>query len=187
MRSQGIAIAIGLLASLSPATADPLFRFGLTSGANRHTKEGAEFGPMFALGGTAGRFTGEASYSFLSFADTTGIHRAGATLRGDLTTWGTANYKKTVYTEVGVSHRWGIWRVSNEIIGAERSQNEAHLGVGYQLDDKWQLGLRLGIARPDANQPVMCPAGVLCRQITMESPTDAVSSVMLEWMYLLGR
>jgi len=189
MRSSGIAIAIGLFASSVSleATADPLLRFGLTSGANRHTREWPEFGPMFAVGGTAGRFTGEASYSYLSFADTTGTHRSGVTLRADMTTWGTPTYQRTLYTEVGVSHRWGIWRVGNETIGAERSQNEAHVGVGVQLDKKWQLGLRLGIARPDANQPVMCPAGTACRQITMDSPVDAVSSVMLEWMYLLGR
>ena len=167
--------------------ADPLVRFGLTSGANRQTREGVEFGPMLAAGLSAGRFTGEINYSYLSFVDPeTATHRSGVALRADLASWGDARYMKTLYGEAGVSHRWGTWRLGNEIDAAERSQNEAHLALGYQLDRKWQLGLRMGIARPDANQP-MCPAGTLCSQITMDSPTDLVSSVMLEWMFLLGR
>ena len=181
----GLAIVAGTLGS---ATADPLVRFGLTSGANRHTQEGVEFGPMVAVGATAGIFTGEASYSYLSMVDPdTGTHRAGVALRADLATWNTHS-PRTVYGEAGASHRWGTWRIGDEIHGSERTQNEVHLGVGYQMETKWQLGLRLGLARPDANQPIgMCPAGIACRQITMDSPTDLVSTVMLEWMFMLGR
>jgi hypothetical protein len=181
----GVAIIVGTAGSVA---ADPLVRFGLTSGANRHSREGVEFGPMLAAGASAGRFTGEASYSYLSFVDPeSATHRAGVALRADLATWGDARYSKTLYGELGVSHRWGTWRIGEEAEPVARTANEAHVAIGYQLDRKWQLGLRLAVARPDANQP-MCPPGLACRQIApMESPTDAVSSVMLEWMYLLGR
>lgn len=181
----GIAIVAGTMGS---AAADPTMRFGLTSGANRQTAEGAEIGPMFAFGASAGRFVGEASYSYLSFVDPgTATHRAGVALRTDLVSWGTPRFVKTLTGEVGVSHRWGTWRVGGEMHAAARDQNEAHVGLGYQLDAKWQFNLRVGLARPDANQPTMCPPGVLCRQIEMDSPTDLIGSVMLEWMFLLGR
>ena len=183
----GVVVAV-VSATLGTAAADPALRFGLTSGANRQTREGVEFGPMVAVGASAGRFVGEASYSYLSFVDpATGVHRMGVAFRADLVTWRPEHATKTLYSEVGVDHRWGTWRVGDDVTVVDRTQNEAHVGLGYQLDDKWQFGLRVGIARPDANQPQTCPVGVACRQITMDSPADLVGSVMLEWMYLLNR
>jgi len=144
---------------------------------------------MVAVGATAGRFVGEASYSYLSMMDPdTGMHRAGVAIRAALTSWGTRSTYKTIYSEAGVSHRWGSWRVGDDVEATARTQNEAHVAVGLQLDDKWRLGLRLGLARPDGNQPMSCGAqAVSCREITMDSPADVVGSVMVEWMFLLGR
>lgn len=183
----GSTVAV-LVASASVAAADPVFRFGLTSGVNRNTVEGVEAGPVLALGGAAGRFVGEVNYSYLSFLDpATGIHRAGVALRTDLTRWGTPRYYRTLYGELGFSKRWGSWRLGDEYHAQPRSQNEAHAGLGYQLDDKWQLALRVGFARRDAMEPA-CPSGFACRSISvMESATDLVSSVMLEWVFMLGR
>lgn len=182
------AVAFTLLAGITSASAEPALRFGMTTGVNRQIREGAEFGPLVAAGASAGRFVGEASYSYLSMMDPfTGMHRAGVALRANVYTWGRRDYYKTVYAEVGADHRWGSWRVGDETDAVRRTQNEAHVGVGYQLDDKWQLGLRVGLARPDANQPMGCPPGIACRVITMDSPTDLVGSLMVEWMFLLGR
>lgn len=188
MHKCGVIAVVTIMGAVGTAAADPTARFGLTSGVNRQTREGVEFGPMIAVGGTAGRFVGEASYSYLSFVDPeTATHRLGVAVRADLIDWQSARVHKTLYAEVGAAHRWGTWRVGDDMDAVERTQNEMHVGLGYQLDDKWQLGVRFGLARPDGNQTETCPANVACRQISMDSPADLVGSVMLEWMFLLGR
>src|SRR5574338_81705 len=108
-------VAIVLLAGTAgAAAADPAVRFGFTSGANRQTREGVEFGPMVAVGASAGRFVGEASYSYLSFVDPdTHTHRAGVAFRADLATWAHEHVRKTLYAEAGVDRRWGTWRVGD--------------------------------------------------------------------------
>ena len=75
-------VLIGLCAQ---ADADPLVRFGLTFGVNRNIPEAQEFGPMLAVGATAGRFAGELNYAYLSmFDDVSRVHRAGVALRMDI-------------------------------------------------------------------------------------------------------
>ena len=177
-----LAIAVVLGGLTATAAGSPQVRFGLTSGANRNTPEGAELGPMVAAGMSAGRFTAEIAYSFLSFTDPdTEIHRTGVALRAGLTTWGSPRYWRTLFGEVGVSKRWGQWGAN------ESSQNEMHVGVGLQLDDKWQFGVRLGAARID---PVVagggCGSGV-CAAASMVMPESSglAGSIMLEWMFML--
>jgi hypothetical protein len=182
----GSAIAIGAVAP--EAAADPVLRFGLTSGANRNSREGAEFGPLFAVGVSAGRFVGEATYTYLSFMDPdTAIHRAGVALRSDLATWGTPSYWKTLYGELGVSRRWGMWRLGEQPENTAHQQNEAHVSIGYQLDTKWQLALRVAIARRDPMAAPECPHGLACSVSVMPTSTGLINSVMLEWMFMLGR
>ena len=182
----GSAIALGAVAS--EATADPVLRFGLTSGANRNSVEGAEFGPLFALGVSAGRFVGEATYSYLSFmAPDTAIHRSGVALRADLASWGSSQYWKTLYGELGASKRWGMWRVGDQPTNTEHHQNELHASIGYQLDTKWQLALRVAIARRDPMATPECPHGLACAVSVMPTSTGLINSVMLEWMFMLGR
>jgi hypothetical protein len=182
----GSAIALGAVAP--EATADPIMRFGLTSGANRNSVEGAEFGPLFALGVSAGRFVGEATYSYLSFLDPdTAIHRTGVALRADLASWGGRHYWKTVTGEIGASRRWGLWRLGEQPENTLHHQNELHASIGYQLDTKWQLALRVGIARRDEMATPECPRGLACSVSVMPTSTGLVNSVMLEWMFMLGR
>lgn len=182
----GFAVALG--AAAPEATADPVLRFGLTSGANRNSVEGAEFGPLFAVGVSAGRFVGEATYSYLSFMDgDTTIHRSGVALRADLTTWGTPQYWKTLYGEVGASKRWGMWRIGDQASSTSHQQNEVHASIGYQLDNKWQLGLRVAIARRDPMAAPECPRGLACSVSVMPTSTGLINSLMLEWMFMLGR
>lgn len=193
MRSkQVMLIAIGsaiVLGTVAPeATADPVLRFGLTSGANRNSREGAEFGPLLAAGVSSGRFVGELSYSYLSFMDPdTQIHRSGVALRADLVTWGTPAYWKTLTGEIGASKRWGTWRIGEQPESTAHQQNEAHVAVGYQLDTKWQLSLRVAVARRDPMAPAECPSGLACSVSVMPASTGLVNSVMLEWTFLLGR
>src|SRR3954452_15235826 len=74
-----------LVLCVASAKADPLVRFGMTFGVDRNAPEAHEFGPMLALGGNVGRFSGEANYTYLSFFDDdTRIHRAGVALRMDI-------------------------------------------------------------------------------------------------------
>ena len=182
----GSVLVVGLVAA--EAAADPVLRFGLTSGANRNSAEAAEVGPLFAVGASAGRFVGEVTYSYLSFMDPdTGIHRAGVALRSDLTTWGSPRYFKTLYGEVGVSKRWGEWRVGEQTQVSPHNQNEVHFSVGYQLDTKWQLALRVAFARRDPMAPAECPHGLACSVSVMPQSTGLVNGVMLEWMFMLGR
>jgi hypothetical protein len=182
----GSVLVIGLLAV--EAAADPVLRFGLTSGANRNSAEAAEVGPMFAFGAGAGRFVGEVTYSYLSFMDPdTAIHRSGVAVRADIASWGSERYWKTLTGEVGVSHRWGSWRVSEQSLIEARSQNEVHASVGYQLDTKWQLALRVAVARRDPMAPAECPNGFACSVSVMPTSTGLINSVMLEWMFMLGR
>ena len=185
--TQVVVGAIALCAMAPAATADPVLRFGLTSGVNRNSVEGAEFGPLFALGVSAGRFVGEATYSYLSFTDPdTAIHRSGVALRADLATWGTSQYWKTLYGELGASKRWGTWRIGDQP-NADHHQNELHASIGYQLDRKWQLALRVAIARRDPMAAPECPQGLACSVSVMPTSTGLINSVMLEWMFMLGR
>jgi hypothetical protein len=183
----GSAIALGAMAP--DATADPVLRFGLTSGANRNSAiEGAEFGPLLAVGVSSGRFVGELTYSYLSFMDPdTAIHRSGVALRADLVSWGSQQYWKTLYGELGASRRWGSWRVGDQPENTAHHQNELHASIGYQLDAKWQLALRVAIARRDPMATAECPRGFACMVSVMPASTGLVNSVMLEWMFMLGR
>jgi hypothetical protein len=192
MRSQVMVCAIGsaiVLGAVAPdVAADPILRFGLTSGANRNSREGAEFGPLFAVGVSAGRVVGEVTYSYLSFMDpATTIHRSGVALRVDLKTWGTPNYWKTLTGELGASRRWGTWRIAEQPESTDHDQNEAHVSIGYQLDTKWQLALRVAVARRDPMSSPECPRGFACSVSVMPTSTGLINSVMLEWMFMLGR
>jgi hypothetical protein len=176
----GIAVVLGALTAT--AAASPQVRFGLTSGANRNTPEGVELGPMVAAGMSAGRFTAEMNYSYLSFTDPeTEIHRGGVALRAGITTWGSPSYWKTLFGEVGVSKRWGQWGAS------ESSQNEMHAGVGLQLDDKWQFGVRLGAARIDPRVGGGGCGNGVCAAASMLMPESSglAGSIMLEWLFIL--
>ncbi len=183
-KTLGIAVVLGALTATAAADLEPSpqVRFGLTSGANRNTPEGAELGPMVAAGISLGRFTGEANYSYLSFTDPdTSIHRSGLTARAGITTWGSPRYWRTLFGELGVSKRWGNWGAN------ESSQNEVHAGVGLQLDDKWQFGVRVGAARIDSMVAGGgCNSGV-CAAVSQMMPDSSglAGSIMLEWMFML--
>lgn len=185
-----IASSLVVLCALAGvAAAEPLLRFGLTSGADRNTPEGVQMGPLFAVGATAGAFTGEVNYAYLSFFDpATRIHRAGVTLRMEVARW-LANprngYTKSIYLEAGAGKRWGSWLVNEMTATYSTGQGEVHIGVGHQLANKWQLGLRLGASRVHPELGTTC-RGISC-MATMPVSGGIAQSVMLEWMFLLGR
>jgi hypothetical protein len=181
-------VATSLVGLVGLADASPVVRFGMTTGANRNTPEAAEVGPMFAAGARAGRFTGELNYSYLSFLDPdTSIHRAGVALRADLSIWGTMRHWKTLFGELGVAKRWGAWRLGSDVHASTTTQNEMHVSIGLQLDDKWQFALRVGAARLDPNlMPGIACRGVACAATMLPDSTGLAGSVMLEWLFMLG-
>ncbi len=184
----GLATALAVGALATPVHADPQLRFGLTSGADRNTPEGAQIGPLFAVGARADRFTGEVNYAYLSFLDPySRIHRAGVALRMEVARWlvnPRNGYTKALYVEAGAGKRWGSWLINEMSNAYATTQSEAHLGIGYQLARSWSLALRVGGSRRHAELGTTC-RGVSC-SIMEGTPGGVAQSVMLEWMFLLG-
>ncbi|HEY5922424.1 MAG TPA: hypothetical protein VIV11_12170 [Kofleriaceae bacterium] len=182
----------GVLIALcsAPAVADPQVRFGMTFGVDRNIPEAHEFGPMFGVGASAGRFTGELNYSYLSmFDDTTRVHRAGVSLRMDIARfWGRGRQSRAWYGELGAARRTGFWSVNDMDPGMDKSQSELQIGGGYELSGNggaWQIALRVGFARRDPMLDVAC-RGMTC-PVAMPASTGIAESVMLEWTWLLFR
>lgn len=182
-----LACVVVAVVGQSVVHAQPVLRFGLTSGADANAPEASEAGPMVAVGAGAGRFVGEVNYTYLSFFDpSTSIHRAGVALRADLATWGSDRYWKAIYGELGAAKRWGEWRVNEALNATATQQNEVHAAIGYQLDRKWQLALRLGASRAHPMLGTAC-RGVACPIVMAPTSAGLAGSVMLEWMFVLGR
>lgn len=180
-------VLIGLCAQ---ADADPLVRFGMTFGVNRNIPEAQEFGPMLAVGATAGRFAGEVNYSYLSmFDDVSRVHRAGVALRMDIVrSWSSRRESRAFYGELGAARRVGEWSVGEYDPAVEKSQSELQLAAGYELSGNggaWQLALRFGFARRDPMLGEVC-RGTGC-SMAMPASTGLAESVMLEWTWQLLR
>jgi hypothetical protein len=185
--SRLLPIAVVVLSGL--AHADPVLRFGMTSGADRNTPEGAQIGPQFGVGARAGQFVGEVNYSYLSFFDPySTIHRAGVALRMEVARW-IANpnngYSKAIYLEAGAGKRWGWWLVNSMTGAYATEQYEAHVGFGYELSRSWALGVRLGGSRRNPELGTTC-RGIGC-SVMPGTPGGVAQSVMIEWMFLIGR
>jgi hypothetical protein len=179
-----------LVLCVASAKADPLVRFGMTFGIDRNVPEAHEFGPMIALGGNLGRFSGEANYSYLSFFDDdTRIHRAGVALRMDIVrSFDLHHGSKALYGELGAAQRMGHWRVNDVVDPAYKTQPELQVAAGYELSGNggaWQLALRFGFSKRDPMLGVAC-RGITC-PVAMPASTGVAESVMLEWTWLLFR
>lgn len=186
-----VGVWIGLVVVVSPAAADPpQVRFGMTFGINRNIPEAHEFGPMVGVGTSAGRFTGEVNYTYLSmFDDVARVHRVGVALRMDLVrSWSLDGDSKAWYGEVGAARRFGFWSPDDFAPAVDKSQDELQLATGYELSGNggaWQLGLRFGFAKRDPMLGAAC-RGTGCA-IAMPASTGIAESVLLEWTWLLGR
>ncbi len=185
-------ILVGVFVALfaMPAHADPLVRFGLTFGVDRNIPEAHEFGPMLAVGATAGRFAGEVNYTYLSmFDDASRVHRAGVSLRMDIARyWGLHRESRAWYGEVGAARRLGAWSVNDMDPVMDKSQSELQLAAGYELSGNggaWQVALRFGFAKRDPALGESC-RGMAC-PVAMPASTGIAESVMLEWTWLLFR
>ena len=182
-------IALAVLVVCGVASADPKARFGMTFGVDRNAPEAHEVGPLFGLGLTAGRFTGEVNYTYLSLMDPyESIHRFGVALRADIVRrcWNySCTQSRAVYGEVGAAQRFGHWRVNDAVDYEATKQSEVYLAAGLELAEwtAWDIGLRFGLARADPMLGVSC-RGVTCP--TMTASSGLAGSVMLEWTWLLG-
>jgi len=177
--------ALGVVVAVtSVAHADPLVRFGMTFGADRNAPEAHEVGPLIGVGLSSGRFSGEVNYTYLSFMDPeTAIHRVGVALRASFVRCDYCTDPDAFYAEVGAARRMGHWRVADDIDATE--QNEVYVAGGYELGRTWQIGLRFGLAQRDPMLGVAC-RGVGC-PVAMPASSGLAESVMLEWMFQIGR
>jgi len=186
-----VVVGVFVLMCSATANADPLVRFGLTFGINRNIPEAHEFGPMLAVGASAGRFQGELNYAYLSmFEDVQRVHRAGVSLRMDLARYWDMlrRQSRAWYGEVGAARRFGFWTVADDIPSTDKEQSELQLGAGYELSGRggaWQVALRFGFARRDPMLASAC-RGVGC-PVAMPSSSGIAESVMLEWTWILNR
>jgi hypothetical protein len=180
-----------------PAAGRPgaMLRFGLTYGVDRNAPEAREVGPMIAIGTRAGRFGAEANYTYLSFADPDdSVHRAGVALRFDLierTRLGAGlaeDHYGAIYAEVGAAIRFGEWRANPAIDRTTTRQDELQLALGHELEDRWHIALRFGIAREDPLIGAACRGtGSACTDIVMDPDAGGVAeSLMLESTFALG-
>jgi hypothetical protein len=189
MRTTSSLVPIVVVLACGSAHADPTLRFGLTSGADRNTPEGAQIGPHVGLGARSGQFVGEVNYAYLSFLDPySSIHRAGVALRMEVARWianPSGTYTKAIYLEVGAGKRWGTWRINEMTNAYANQQYEAHLGFGYELSRSWQLAVRLGGSRRHPELGTTC-RGVGCT-VMEGTPGGIAQSVMFEWMFLIDR
>ena len=172
-----------------------LLRFGLTYGVDRNAPEAREVGPMIAVGARSGRFGAEANYTFLSFTDPDDtVHRAGVALRFDLlerTQLGSglaATHKGAVYAELGAAIRFGSWRANPEIERTTTRPDELQVALGHELEDRWHIALRFGIARQDPLIGASCRGtGSSCTDLVMDPNAGQVAeSLMLESTFALG-
>lgn len=173
-----------------------LMRFGLTYGVDRNAPEAREVGPMIAIGARAGRFGAEANYTYLSFVDPDDtVHRAGVALRFDLferTRLGaglTEEHFGAVYAELGAAIRFGEWRANPVIDRTTTRQDELQLAIGHELQDRWHIALRFGIARQDPLIGASCrgTGGGMCSDFVMNpDSSDVAESLMLESTFALG-
>ncbi|HEY5949666.1 MAG TPA: hypothetical protein VIV40_29430 [Kofleriaceae bacterium] len=185
-------LVAGVLIGLCGAQADaePQMRFGMTFGVNRNIPEAQEFGPMFGVGASSGRFTGELNYAYLSmFDDVARVHRAGVSLRMDIARrWGMHRESSAWYGELGAAKRFGFWSPDDIAPAVDKSQSELQVAAGYELSGNggaWQVALRFGFARRDPMLGSSC-RGVGC-PLAMPAASGVAESVMLEWTWLLGR
>lgn len=186
------------------AQAGPAARFGMTFALTDPGSAGAyEIGPLIGVGERLGPFVGELDYAYLSFFDSSaspgGVHRVDATLRADLMRTHPASYRygtsHAIYGELGAGERFGHWIVdAQHVIPANTPQPEAHIGLGFQLDEArsnghngWQLGLRFAISPSDAGAGTAC-RGTGCAATTMPAASSGGvdRAVFVEWMFLLG-
>lgn len=173
-----------------------MMRFGLTYGVDRNAPEAREVGPMIALGARAGRFGAEVNYTYLSFVDPDDrVHRAGVALRFDLIEYtrlggGLAlDHRGAVYAELGAAIRFGEWRPNPTINRTTSRQDELQLAIGHELEDRWHIALRFGVARQDPLLGASCrtTGGSMCTDIVMDpNAGDVAESVMLESTFALG-
>jgi hypothetical protein len=193
---------LGLVAGLGwggNARADGMMRFGLTFGVDRNAPEAHEVGPMVAIGARAGAFVAELDYAYLSFFDTTSIHRLGVAVRADVYRTDprpcpqvTCTSSSALYLEAGAAERFGTWMIDpvNHIAQAT-PQPELHLGFGYELDNLvvprhrngWQIGLRFAFA-PRAPAEGSACRGTGCMTIPGGS-SGVDESALLEWMFFI--
>ena len=200
-------LVMSILATVTPAAADPAFRFGLTGAlADQGAPSQNPFGPMIALGARIGPVLGEVDYAYLSFVDPEtvdgGMHRLGINLRADVfrdankpCLGGLACTKAvTIYAELGAAMRYGQWALDAHQRSPAHSnrQREAHIGAGVAFDNElnprrlgWQLGFRLAAAPRDdlmlACRGESCAAGDIDRSGKLDY------SFLFEWTYLIGR
>jgi hypothetical protein len=199
----GVLIVVGAMANA--AHAGPTARFGLTGAIVDQGSPGEhELGPNLAVGWRLGGLVVEGDYAFLSFMDPDygpeGVHRFGASLRGDL--WRSGNdvcrrnlactRSNAVFIEAGVAKRYGEWR--RDRLGGDDisyTQREVHAGIGLELDNRvmpyrlgWQVALRFAVA------PGITDAQIACRGVGCPSqmgPSGGTEkSVLLEWTFLVG-
>jgi hypothetical protein len=195
-----------VVATASAAHAGPALRFGLTGAlADQGAPSQDQFGPMFALGARVGPILGEVDYAYLSFVDPEtvdgGMHRLGFNLRADV--YRNANrpclrgiactQAVSVYAELGAAMRYGQWALDarNRSPSHSDRQREAHLGVGFALDNQispirhgWQLGFRLtGAPRDDL---MIACRGTSCATPQPERSGEIDLSFLVEWTFLIG-
>jgi len=183
-------LALAVLLVCGVASADPKARFGMTFGIDRNAPEAHEVGPLIGLGLSAGRFTGEVNYTYLSLMDPyESIHRVGVALRADIVRrCSTIDCTKSraLYGELGAAQRFGHWRVNDQSDYEATKQSEVYFAAGFELAEwsAWDLGLRFGLARRDPMLEVAC-RGVTC-PVSMPASSGLAESVMLEWTWLIG-
>ena len=183
-------LALVLLLVPAVASASPKARFGMTFGVDRNAPEAHEVGPLFGVGLSAGRFTGEVNYTYLSLMDPNeSIHRFGVALRADIVRrcWNIdCTQSRAIYGELGAARRFGHWRVNEELDYEATQQSEVYFAAGVELAEwtAWDIGLRFGLARRDPMLDVAC-RGVTC-PVSMPASSGLAESVMLEWTWMLG-
>jgi hypothetical protein len=182
----------------SIAGAEPTARVGLTYGlVDPTTGPDVEVGSLIAVGMRAGPIVGELEWAYLSFFDPAaspgGVHRLGATLRADLLQVQRFSSTHTWYGELGAGERFGRWLVdANHAIPPTAPVPEAHLGIGFELDDRltphrrgWQFGLRLAISRHEDTTFVACRGpGSGCTS-ALAQPNGLDRAWLLEWMFVI--
>lgn len=198
------ALAAVVLCCTTPAFAGPSARFGLTFAATDQGAPGEhELGPLVGVGERFGSFLVEADYAYLSMMDPdtseSGIHRLGATLRGDLWRAGTeichrhmaCTRGKGIFAEAGAAERFGQWHLDSKRVSPDSDrQGELHVGVGLELDNQmmpyrigWQLGIRFAVAGRN-------PYTLACRGTDCPMDPNARSidkSLLVEWSFLIGQ
>jgi hypothetical protein len=182
----------------------PTARFGLTGAmVDQSSPDGwVQAGPHFAVGERLGAFVGEIEYAYLGFFGANIDHRLGVTVRADLSrtysgvcdlayacTRGTS-----FFGEAGVAERFGHLTIdAQHLEPVTHNKPEAHVGFGIELENQlsprrngWQFGVRFAISPSDTVAGVAC-RGAGCTPTTSVNPRAIDTSVMFDWMYVIGR